>query len=160
MPLCFEPGTPNIPLFAGLLAALRWDSEYGTASRREADRLNATLLTGLRHLPGVSLVDAGQAAPRVPIISCRLDGWGVVEAARALQEEFGIHTRAGLHCAPLIHKSLGTRPEGTLRFSLSGLNTEAEIEATLGAIGALLARRSGPRLAEPRLASAAARGHA
>jgi cysteine desulfurase / selenocysteine lyase len=149
VPLCFEPGTPNLPAFAGLLAALRWWEEEGAACRQEADRLSELLLTGLRRLRSVSLYDVSRRVPRVPILSCRLGGWGVLEAAQALQQEFGIYSRAGLHCAPLIHKALGTRPEGTLRFSLSGLNTEADIATTLAAIRTLAARRRQPHFPAP-----------
>ena len=51
-----------------------------------------------------------------------------------LEQEYGIMTRVGLHCAPLAHKSLGTFPEGTVRFSIGPFNTEEEIDTAIEAI--------------------------
>ena len=51
-----------------------------------------------------------------------------------LEQEYGIMTRVGLHCAPLAHKSLGTFPEGTVRFSIGPFNTEKEIDTAIEAI--------------------------
>ena len=55
----------------------------------------------------------------------------------ALEQRFGILIRCGLHCAPAAHRSLGTFPRGTVRFSLGYANTEADVDAAIAAIGAL-----------------------
>ena len=59
------------------------------------------------------------------------------EAAFRLESEFGILTRCGLHCAPSAHKTLGTFPAGTVRFSLGFASTEADVDAALAAIRAI-----------------------
>ena len=59
------------------------------------------------------------------------------EAAYALETEYGILTRCGLHCAPSAHRTLGTFPQGTVRFSLGFASTEADVDAALHAIRAL-----------------------
>ena len=74
------------------------------------------------------------------VISTTFDGREVSEIGYLLDTEYNIMTRVGLHCAPLAHKSIGTYPSGTLRFSLGYFNTEEEIEFTLKALNNLLRR--------------------
>ena len=62
-------------------------------------------------------------------------------AAFRLEQEFGIMTRVGLHCAPLAHQSLGTFPKGAVRFSFSEVNTEAEIEIGIAAVKRVYAKK-------------------
>jgi cysteine desulfurase/selenocysteine lyase len=141
MPLCLEPGTPNLPLLRGLGVALRWWEEAGLSSAREAGRLSDMLRAELRRVRGVQVFSAGRRATRLPIISFRLGGWRVSDLAEMLRREAGIYCRAGLHCSPLLHKALGTRPEGTVRFGLSGMNTEEEVELAVAAVRACAAGR-------------------
>jgi selenocysteine lyase/cysteine desulfurase len=68
-------------------------------------------------------------------VSCLVDGFESHELAAILDGEFGIESRAGLHCAPRIHAALGTREHGgTVRFSVGFATTPADIAATLDAI--------------------------
>ena len=60
-----------------------------------------------------------------------------------LEQEFGIDTRCGLHCAPLAHKALGTFPQGTVRFSIGPFTTEEEVDYTVDAVAKLLAETQG-----------------
>ncbi len=133
MPLRLEAGTPDSPALAGLLAGLDWLAALGGSLERQADLALRRLREGLRALPGVRVVDRTDA-PRVGVVSLMLAGWEPDEAAFVLQESFGIVTRAGLHCAPLLHEVLGTAPTGTLRLSVAGLTTEAEVDAALEAL--------------------------
>jgi len=133
MPLRLEAGTPDTPAVAGLVAGLEWLVAAGAGLARQAEAALRRLRDGLRAIPAARVVDPAEA-PRVGVLSLRLAGWEVDEAAFVLRESFGIVTRAGLHCAPLLHPALGTAPEGTLRLSVSGLTTEADVDAALAAL--------------------------
>ena len=87
------------------------------------------------------IVGDAKRAERVPIISIRIAGRQTEDVRDELEARFGIRCSAGLHAAPLIHKALGTRPEGTIRLGVSGFNTEDEIKHTLSAIRFVTTRR-------------------
>jgi len=91
-------------------------------------------LAGLRDIPGVRLCGTRDPDSRVGVISVDFLSQDNAEAAFRLENEFGILTRCGLHCAPNAHKSLDTFPRGTVRFSLGFKNTEADVDAALAAI--------------------------
>jgi len=134
MPTRLEAGTPNVPALAGLAAALRWHEkhhgQFCTVEEARAEQMRA----GLRNIPRVRLFGDSSGAPKLGIVSFRVDGWEVEETGFVLAESFGIVCRTGLHCAPLIHVALGSAPDGTVRFSPSGATTEAEIEQALAAV--------------------------
>ena len=71
---------------------------------------------------------------RVGVIAVDFENLDNAEAADRLEREFGILTRCGMHCAPSAHKTLGTFPQGVVRFSVGYRTTEAEIDAALAAI--------------------------
>ena len=79
----------------------------------------------------------GQAG-EIPIASVSIDDLAASDAAAILDAEFGIETRAGLHCAALIHGYLGTELEGTLRLSAGHTSTESEIDAAIEALAAMV----------------------
>lgn len=134
MPTRLEAGTPNTPAIAGLNAALRWHEQEGETFIR-TERLRADQLRqGLREIPGVRLYDDHPEAEYVPVLSFRLDGLSVEEAGQRFMDEYHIICRTGLHCAPLMHQALGTFPEGTIRFSVSGFTTEEEIHYVLESV--------------------------
>lgn len=134
-PDCFEAGTPNTLGIAALAAGVRFIKQIGLeAIRRHEQRLTTRLLTGLAVLPGLTLQGPPPETPRCPVVSLRLAGHSASRLALRLDREFGIMSRAGLHCAPAAHRSLGTFPEGTLRLSLSWFNTEAEVDQCLAAV--------------------------
>jgi len=137
LPDRLESGTPNGVGIAGLGAAARFIAETGLPKikRHEANLLDA-LLAGLRAIDGVTVWGA-QAPERVPIVSVTIEGLSVSEAAYHLDRRYGIMTRAGLHCAPEAHRTLGTYPHGTLRISPGYFNTFEEIALTIEAIGEL-----------------------
>jgi selenocysteine lyase/cysteine desulfurase len=73
----------------------------------------------------------------VPIILCNVDGMDPEDLSVILDGDFGIATRAGLHCAPLVHQDLGTSPQGGVRFSLGPFNTDEEMDKVLDAMAAI-----------------------
>lgn len=141
MPVKFEAGNLNVPGIVGLGAGIRWLAERGVAALREqAIRQTERLLDGLVGLNGLRIVGPQGAQRRVGMVSLVVEGYDPQEAAAVLATSYGIETRAGLHCAPLMHKALGTADAGgTLRLSLGPLTTDAEIDAALGALRDLVA---------------------
>ncbi|MGJ5820466.1 aminotransferase class V-fold PLP-dependent enzyme [Paludibaculum fermentans] len=132
MPTRLEAGTPNLTGLAGLEAALAWHEQRGAEHRQRERAIALALRDGLRGVPGLALIpddDRGGG-----IVSFRLEGWRPEELGHCLQESFGLICRSGLHCAPLIHQAMGTAPEGTVRFSVSGFTTEREIGETIDAV--------------------------
>ena len=140
LPDRFEPGTPNLPGIYGWEAALEYLEDVTVEAVAAHDRaLSARLLGGLRDIPGVSLIGPDTTEGRVGVFSLDFPGKDNAEIAARLEEDFGILTRCGLHCAPSAHRTLGTFPRGTVRLSLGWFNTEADIDRALQAIKALSA---------------------
>ncbi len=135
MPDRFESGTPNVPGIYGLEAALAFLEETGVEAVAAHDRaLTARFLAGLETIPGVRVAGPKTAEGRVGVVSLDFETVDNAEAADRLEREFGVLTRCGLHCAPSAHRTLGTFPQGTVRFSLGWFTTEDEIDRTLAAI--------------------------
>lgn len=138
LPDRFESGTPNLPGIYGLEEALRFIEETGIdALRAHEMQLCARFLNGLSGLSNVRLCGTRELSRRVGVISVDFLNADNAEAAFRLESEFGILTRCGLHCAPSAHKTLGTFPAGTVRFSLGFASTEADVDAALAAIRAI-----------------------
>ena len=132
LPDALEAGTLNAVGIAGLAAGLAFVEERTVeAIRRHELALTERLLEGLRSIPGARILGPGAAARRVAVVSFNLEGQSCSEVATALEERAGICCRAGLHCAPLAHRQLGTFPEGAVRFSLGAFNTASQIDAAL-----------------------------
>jgi len=134
MPVRLEAGSPSAATFAGLAQALEWQKRHGPEFARRARSLADLLRKALASVPGVDVVDVGGDLLRTPIVSFRLNGWKPDLLSQKLYKDFGVISKAGLHCAPLMHEALGTAPEGTVRFSVSGFNTESEIEVAVKAV--------------------------
>lgn len=140
LPDRFEPGTPNLPGIYGWEAALDYLEGVTVEAVAAHDRaLSARLLGGLRDVPGVSLIGPDTTEGRVGVFSLDFPGKDNAEIAARLEEDFGILTRCGLHCAPNAHRTLGTFPRGTVRLSHGWFNTEADIDRALQAVKALSA---------------------
>ena len=138
LPDRFESGTPNLPGIYGWSAAMDYVNQTGIeALRHHETALTQRFLDGLRDLRGLRLVGPWETEKRVGVISVSFSSMDNAEASDRLEREFGILTRCGLHCAPAAHRTLGTFPEGTVRFSVGYRTTEAEIDATLTALRAL-----------------------
>lgn len=140
MPDKFEPGTPNLPGIYGWEAALAYLQDIGVEQVRAHDlALSRRFLAGVAEIPGVRLLGPTDPQRRVGVFSLDFTGRDNAEVAYRLETEYGILTRCGLHCAPAAHKTLGTFPRGTVRFSTGWFTTEAAIDAALAAIRALTA---------------------
>jgi selenocysteine lyase/cysteine desulfurase len=138
LPDKYESGNHNAPGLVGLEAALAWiESQGGVAALRTHEtELVAQLLAGLNGLPSVQVYGPPEPAQRTGVVSVSIDGLGPQDAAAILDESFGIETRAGLHCAPGAHASLGTLAGGgTLRLSVGPFVTPDQIAAAIAAIG-------------------------
>jgi cysteine desulfurase family protein len=143
MPDRFESGTPNALGLAGLAAGIRFVLGEGVDRIHEKEKgLARRFLEGMGSLPGVVLYGPAGTDPRVAVVSFNLEGSSPSDVAFALDERFGILCRPGLHCAPAAHHTLGTFPEGTVRFSFGAFNTEEEIDLALDAIGRLAAENA------------------
>lgn len=140
-PTKWEAGNLNVPGLIGLAAAVGERPEPpGNDESLKINKLASQLWNGLGKIPEVTrIADPGnnpfeQQGSRLPIISITVAGWDPASLAVALESAAGVVTRAGYHCAPLIHSALGSSPDGTLRFSLGPYNTNAEVEQLLLAL--------------------------
>ncbi len=130
-----ESGTPNGVGLAGLQAGLDFVLKIGVEKIRDYEiRLTEKLLQGLREIPGVILYGPRDAQKQVGTVSFNIRGMMPSAVGLSLDEQFGILCRVGLHCSPSSHKTIGTFPEGTVRFSMSYLNTERDVEEALSAV--------------------------
>ncbi|MBU1207313.1 MAG: aminotransferase class V-fold PLP-dependent enzyme [Proteobacteria bacterium] len=130
-----ESGTANGVGLAGLLAGLDFILKIGAEKIRNHEiRLTQCLLTGLQGIPGIIVYGPKDAQKQCATISFNIKGWAPSEISLRLEEEFGIFCRVGLHCAPAAHKTIGTFPQGTVRFGLSYFNHEEEVDQALQAV--------------------------
>ena len=140
MPDRLEVGTLNTVGIAGLGAGLRFIEQTGRERIQEQEQLLVQrLLRGLAAIPGAALYGPPPGAERASVVSFNLERWEPQDAAAALDATFDIQCRAGLHCAPLEHRTIGTFPAGTVRFSPGFFNTETEIDMAVEAVRQLAA---------------------
>jgi len=127
LPDRLEAGTHNMPGIAGLLAGVRFVRRRGVENICERERRLALLAAeGLRAIPGVEVYALPGLRNQAGVLSFTVQGRDVEEVGAALAER-DIATRAGLHCAPLAHRSAGTLEGGTVRLSFSDFNTPEEV---------------------------------
>jgi len=142
LPDCFESGTPNGVGLAGLFAGVQFVLEKGVGPIRQNEiALIEKLIKGLREIPRVKLYGPEKQGDRIATLSFNVVRLSPSDMASRLEKEFGVLCRPGLHCAPAAHHTLGTFPEGTIRFGLSAFNTEAEIETVLQAVSRISKQR-------------------
>ncbi len=129
----FEAGTLNTPGYAGLTAGIRFLLKEGIENIIEREhQLTQYLIKRLREIEEVELY--APDADRVATISFNMKGATASDVAHYLDVSWGIYSRPGLHCSPEAHKTLGTFPRGTVRFSLSCFNTVREIDTAIDAL--------------------------
>jgi selenocysteine lyase/cysteine desulfurase len=140
LPDRFEPGSHNALGIAGWLEGVRWILERGIDQVREhEERLMRSMLAGLSGISGLRLYGPEALAERVGVFSVRLPNFPDPQAlSLRLEEDFGILTRSGLHCAPLAHRTIGTADSGgTTRLSLGPFVTERDVGWAVEALGEL-----------------------
>lgn len=135
MPTALEAGTLNAHGIAGLSAALDFIKKVTPdVIRQREEELTRRFVSQIKSIPGVKLYGNYEQFPRAPILSLNILDYDSGEIADALAQDYGIMTRAGAHCAPLMHEALGTKSQGAVRFSFSYFNTEEEIDKAANAI--------------------------
>lgn len=135
LPDRLEAGTLNGVGVAGLGAALQWVGERGLEQIQAHHlRLIRQLMDGLAGIPAVELFGPPAGVERVPLIAFRLRGRCVSGVGLRLDEQYGILCRVGLHCAPAAHRTMGTFPEGTVRFGVGPFSSARDIERAIGAV--------------------------
>jgi cysteine desulfurase / selenocysteine lyase len=140
-PLRLEAGTLNLLGVLGLGEGLDFVAGEGVAAihAREA-RLLARLRDGLAAIDGVTLYRAdGGLDDRVAVLACNVAGVHPQDVGAILDGDFDIAVRVGVHCAPLVHRDLGTIERGAVRFSLGAFTTEADVDAAVEAMRAIAA---------------------
>ena len=135
LPDMYESGTPNAVGLAGLQAGLQWVLERGVGAIRAREiALTQRLIHGLRRIPGVAVFGTLDAELQTATVSFNISGMASSDVGLRLDEDYGIMCRVGLHCAPAAHKTMGTFPNGTVRFGLSAFTTADEVETSLVAV--------------------------
>ena len=135
MPTALEAGTLNAHGIAGLSAALDFIKKVTPdVIRQREEELTRRFVCQIKSIPGVKLYGNYEQFPRAPILSLNILDYDSGEIADVLAQDYGIMTRAGAHCAPLMHEALGTKSQGAVRFSFSYFNTEEEIDQAANAI--------------------------
>ena len=134
LPVRLEAGTLNGYGIAGLSAALDFVMRTGAdAIRAHEAALMRRFYEGVRDIPNVT-VYGDFTHERTAVVALNIAGCGSGEIADALSEDYGIATRPGAHCAPRLHRALGTEEQGAVRFSFGWYNTEEETDAAIRAV--------------------------
>lgn len=135
MPTALEAGTLNGHGIAGLNAAVSYIQETGMdVIRNREQALMRRFYDGVKEIPGVKIYGDFTTDCRCPIVALNLGDYDSSEVSDELFMSYGIATRPGAHCAPLMHQALGTVEQGAVRFSFSHYNTEEEIDAAVAAL--------------------------
>ena len=128
LPDRLEAGTHNMPGIAGLLEGLRFVEQQGVGRIAGHERhLTRHMAARLRDIPGAEVFYTPEDGAQTGVLSFRLDGWDCEALGEALAAQ-GAAVRAGLHCAPLAHRTAGTLETGTVRCSFSAFSTTAQVE--------------------------------
>ena len=139
LPDKYESGTPNTVGIAGLGAGLRFIRHQGLQSiKLWEDNLTKKLLDGLLSLDKLTVYGLQDYTKQTGTISIGFSEHDEAEISFLLAQKYGIMARTGLHCSPAAHKTIGTFPQGTLRFSIGYFNTEEEIEYTVESLAKVM----------------------
>lgn len=135
LPDKYESGTMNLPGIIGLHAALTYIEETGLSNIHDKKmELTEYFLGKVKKIDGVRIVGKRDTRDRVAVVSLDFLREDNAVVAFELEQEYGVMTRVGLHCAPLAHRSLRTYPQGTVRFAFSACSTKEEIDRCIDAI--------------------------
>lgn len=135
MPVALEAGTLNAHGLAGLCAAVNYIQETGLSAIREKEQaLMNAFYTQIKDIDGITVYGDFSPKERCAIVTLNVRNYDSGEVSDALFTHYGIATRPGAHCAPLMHKVLGTVQQGAVRFSFSHYNTIQEINTAVSAL--------------------------
>ncbi|WP_022854170.1 aminotransferase class V-fold PLP-dependent enzyme [Thermodesulfatator atlanticus] len=135
LPDRFEPGTPNLCGIAGLSAAIDFIEKTGISRiHRHETALADIFLEKIRNHPNIEIYGPKERVKATAIVSVNVKDKSPSGVARILDQEFDIAVRPGLHCAPLAHQTLGTMPQGTVRFSFGYFNRVHDAERAAEAL--------------------------
>ena len=135
MPDKFESGTPNIPGIYGLNASLKYILKEGISNIGEKElKLTKTFLEGISSIKEVNIIGLKDIENRTPVVSLDFIDMDNGLICHDLNKNYGISTRSGLHCAPSAHRTLGTFPRGTVRFSFSHFTTLEEVHYAVNSL--------------------------
>ena len=135
MPVRLEAGTLNGHGIAGLLAGVEYLEKTGIDTIREREQmLMRRFYDGIKDIPGLTFYGDFSRKERCPIVTFNIGDYDSGEVSDALLMDYGISTRPGGHCAPLLHEAFGTVKQGAVRFSFSHYNTEEEVDAAIQAV--------------------------
>ena len=135
LPDCFESGTANAVGLAGLLAGLAWLNDVGVEKiQADEEKLCQQLINGLMEIPGVIVYGTHDAKKQTATVAWNMEGVEASTIGMRLDDEFGILCRVGLHCAPSAHRTIGTFPDGCVRFGLGAFNSQSDVERTLKSV--------------------------
>lgn len=135
MPARLEAGTLNAHGIAGLHAAISYIIEKGVEQiYQEEHEKTDYFYRMIRSIPDIHIYGDPEAELHAPIIALNIGDYDSAQVADELMETYGIATRAGAHCAPLMHQALGTQKQGAVRFSFSQFNTRKELDAGIQAL--------------------------
>jgi len=135
MPTALEAGTLNGHGIAGLGAAIEYLEREGIDNIREKELKHMWhFYNGVKDIPNVKVYGDFDTEVRCPVVTLNIGDYDSSEVSDELLMTYGISTRPGAHCAPLMHEALGTVEQGAVRFSFSHYNTEEEIETAIAAI--------------------------
>jgi len=139
LPDKFESGTMNIPAILGLRKAVEYITNTGIEKLSEKKMLiTSAFLSKINSIDSIEIIGKKDISNRVSVVSIDFKGRDNAEIAHTLDNTYGIMTRCGLHCAPAAHKTLGTYPRGTVRFSFGCFNTMDEVEYIIESIKEIL----------------------
>lgn len=135
MPTALEAGTLNGHGIAGLRAGVEYIENTGLDTIRVREQeLMWRFYEGVKEIPGVTVYGDFDSRERCAIVSLNIGDYDSSEVSDALLTEYGISTRPGGHCAPLMHEALGTVEQGAVRFSFAHSNTEEEVDIAINAV--------------------------
>lgn len=135
LPDKFEPGTLNLPGIFGLNAALGFIENVGIDHIAAHEKKLCELFISLiAQSSKIEVMGKSAGHDSTAVVSLRCTGSDIASVAFRLDEKYGIQTRVGLHCAPSAHSTMGTYPEGTVRFSFGYFNTEDEVRRAAEAL--------------------------
>lgn len=141
LPESLEAGTLNSHGIAGLSAGIDYLEEQGIdVLADQVQKITARFAEGAKSIEGVVLYGGWSELARCGIVALNIEGQDSAVISDLLNTEWGICTRPGAHCAPLMHKALGTAESGLVRFSFSSMNTVEEVEVALDALAQIAAR--------------------